>query len=263
MSNYKIERGVAIPKQDLIPNPWNPNKTTKRQQTAIAQSLNLYGQVLEIVVRPSPTQSGKYEIIDGEHRYQELPDTVFANVIHGLPDADAKKLTIVLNETRGEADKIELAQLLAAIDKELGGGEKAISPVSSRIAALPYDDQEYLELIKLAECDWDNYGSSSNNNSADGNISFGSRSEENQERSRQDTKQDEEDDEDFEDPPVSGVRMMQLFLNTETQPEFMQMVEFLNPILETDNPTDCVMAVMRQVYAIARNNPYPDQQTQT
>lgn len=252
MSKYKIERGVPIPKRDIVPNPWNPNKTTKRQQAALSESLNEYGQVLEIVVRPSPTETGKYQIIDGEHRYEELPDTVFANVIHGLPDADAKKLTVILNETRGAADKVELAQLLAEIDKELGGGEKAM-------AALPYDEQEYLELIKLAEHDWDNYDPSQSVESSNSSSSTTASGEKRNQEKTDTEEEAEEDDDDIEDAPVSGVRMVQLFFNTETQPEFMKMVEFLNPVLETDNPTDCVLAVMRRVYAIAKKNPYPQE----
>lgn len=241
MSKYKIERGVKVAKSQLLPNPWNPNKTKKRQQEAIAESLNLYGQVLEILVRPSKEQPGKYEIIDGEHRYQELLDTVFVNVIHDLSDGDAKKLTIVLNETRGTADKIELAQLLAEIDSELGEGA---------IAALPYDLTEYEELLALAEHDWDDY-SSSEGRSGETQSPPGNNA------GQKDS--DSSDTDDFDDPPVSGVKMVQLFLDVETQPEFMNMVEFLNPILETDNPTDCVLAVMRQVYKIAQEKPYPQE----
>lgn len=242
MSKYQIERGVKVAKSQLLPNPWNPNKTSKRQQEAIAESLNLYGQVLEILVRPSKQQPGKYEILDGEHRYQELNDSIFVNVIHDLSDGDAKKLTIVLNETRGQADKLELSQLLAEIEEELG---------DDAIAALPYDLDEYEELLKLAQDDWsvdsttENKGSESRNNSPPRNNEPSNNADE------EDVQSD-----DFDDPPVSGVRMVQLFLDTETQPEFMQMVEFLNPILETDNPTDCVLAVMRQVYKIAQEKPY-------
>lgn len=250
MTKHRIERGVKVAKSQLLPNPWNPNKTKKRQQEAIAESLNLYGQVLEILVRPSPQHAGKYEIIDGEHRYQELQDTVFVNVIHGLPDGDAKKLTIVLNETRGEADKIELAQLLAEIDEELG---------ESAITALPYDLTEYEELLALAQHDWDNYdASNSGGNQGNNNGRSSGSSGSSPTRTNTDTNAGVDDTgDDFDDPPMSGVRMVQLFLDADTQPEFMNMVEFLNPILETDNPTDCVLAVMRQVYRIAQEKPFP------
>ena len=152
MIKYKIERGVSVNASDIEPNPWNPNKTTERQQQAISESLDKYGQIIELLVRPHPTKEGKYQVIDGEHRLTSLSDKnqeVYVNVIHELPDAEAKKLTIILNETRGEADKIELAELLSEISKDLG---------DETILGLPYNPNELDELIKLSDIDWDNFG---------------------------------------------------------------------------------------------------------
>lgn len=142
----KIERSLLISKSLLDPNPWNPNKTKPRQQKAIAESLATYSQIIDIVVRPN---GDRYQIIDGEHRYDELTEDVYVTVLHGLSDADAKKLTIIMNETRGEADKIELAQLLADLANELSDDEL--------LNALPYEQNELDELVKLAEVDWDNF----------------------------------------------------------------------------------------------------------
>ena len=50
-----------------------------------------------------------------------------------------------------------------------------------------------------------------------------------------------------DDIPESSVRMMQLFLDTESHPLFLEMVEALNGIYGTDNPTDCVMAGLREL----------------
>jgi hypothetical protein len=144
-----IERSLLISKSLLDPNPWNPNKTKPRQQQAIAESLQTYSQILDIIVRPN---GDRYQIIDGEHRYDELTDDVYVTVLHGLSDADAKKLTIIMNETRGEADKIELAQLLADLSNELDAEEL--------LNALPYEQNELDELVKLAEVDWDNFNNS-------------------------------------------------------------------------------------------------------
>lgn len=163
MTNYKIERGVAVNAVDIEPNPWNPNKTTERQQNAISESLDKYGQIIELLVRPHPTKEGKYQVIDGEHRLISLGDKnreVYVNVIHDLPNAEAKKLTIILNETRGDADKIELASLLADISKDLG---------DETIIGLPYNPNELDELIKLADIDWDNFSSESDGDEYDEN----------------------------------------------------------------------------------------------
>jgi hypothetical protein len=145
----QIERSLLVSKSLLDPNPWNPNKTKPRQQKAIAESLKTYSQIIDIIVRPN---GDRYQIIDGEHRYDELTDDVYVTVLHGLSDADAKKLTIIMNETRGEADKIELAQLLADLSNELDAEEL--------LNALPYEQNELDELVKLAEVDWDNFNNS-------------------------------------------------------------------------------------------------------
>lgn len=150
---YKIDRGVRIKVGDIEPNPWNPNKTNSSQQQAIAESIDRYGQIAELLVRPHPEKPGLYQVIDGEHRLSELTkldEFAFTNVIYGLSEVEAKKLTIIMNETRGEADKIELAQLLADINDELGEGTRV---------GLPYSESELDELIRLASVDWDNFAS--------------------------------------------------------------------------------------------------------
>lgn len=148
LDKYDVDRGVKLKKSDITPNDYNPNKTSERQQKAINESLDKYGQLLEIVVRPDPNNKGKYLIVDGEHRYHELDDEVYCNVVHGLSDADAKKLTIIFNETRGQADKVELAQLLASLDDDL----------DDLIVGLPYEQDELDELVKMADVDWNEFG---------------------------------------------------------------------------------------------------------
>ena len=153
MTNYKIKRGIQIPPEKIDANPWNPNVTSTRQQEAIAESLGYYGQVLDILVRPHPSEKGRYQIIDGEHRFQELKNTaqtVVATVIE-LPDYEAKKLTVILNETRGEADLYQLGQLLGDIQLEL----EEIDLSDEFSTGLPYTPEELEEMTAVVEYDWD------------------------------------------------------------------------------------------------------------
>ncbi len=152
-----IQYSVFIDKSKIHPNPWNPNKMTDRQQEAIAESLNEYGQVLPIIVRPHPEIEGEYQIIDGEHRFNISGQSICCNVIDAN-DVTAKKLTIVMNETRGEADKIELASLLAELSKE----------TDDLLTALPYSQDELNELVKLAEVDWDQFSEDFENDEGNG-----------------------------------------------------------------------------------------------
>lgn len=139
MANYRIDRGVSIPKSKLHPNPWNPNQMKPRQREAAKESVDTYGQVIELLVRPHPDREGEYQIIDGEHRYHIVSEEeVYCNVIHDLPDADAKKLTIVMNETKGSANKNDLAALLSELSSEFG---------DDLLTALPYEMEEVDALL--------------------------------------------------------------------------------------------------------------------
>ncbi len=46
----------------------------------------------------------------------------------------------------------------------------------------------------------------------------------------------------------SQVRMVQLFFNGETQPEFLQKIQKLQEVYEADNVTDCVLELVREAY---------------
>lgn len=120
-----------------------------RTAEAIAESVQKYGQVIELLVRPHPEKEGEYEIIDGEHRFNVLPEQVYCNVIENISDPDAKKLTIIMNETRGQNDKVELAQLLSSLEEDMGS--------SDLLTGLPYSSNELDELIGLAQFDWDSF----------------------------------------------------------------------------------------------------------
>lgn len=160
---YAVDRGVRIKRSQITNNDYNPNKTTERQQEAIAESLDYYGQLTAVLVRPDPDDCEKYIIIDGEHRSQVLNDEVYVDVVHGLTENDAKRLTIIMNETRGSADKIELSQLLAQINQDLDDFEQLQ-------IGLPYQEVELHELIDLADIDWDQFEQENNeNNNNDGN----------------------------------------------------------------------------------------------
>lgn len=142
-----IIRAYRTTVAELNPNEWNPNKTDERTNQAIAESLLSFGQVLECVAIVHPDGDG-LKIIDGEHRFNHLSDEISVNVLFGYSESELKKLTIILNETRGNADKIELAQLLSSISDELG---------DSLGEGLPYGDTDLTEIIKLADVDWDQF----------------------------------------------------------------------------------------------------------
>lgn len=156
---------INIKHSDIIPNDWNPNKQNERAFEAEIESITDNGFVQPVTVRKHPTQKGKYQIIDGYHRWLAL-QKIFADkslqtaplknivttqelpcVVLQVSDAQARKLTIILNETRGRAELGELGILLESIQVDFG---------DDLIRGLPYSQGQLDDLLSLAEFDWDN-----------------------------------------------------------------------------------------------------------
>jgi len=148
MSKYKTNN-QKIDIKLITKNPWNPNQMDKKTLKAEKESIEKYGVVAPIIVRPL---KNKYQIIDGEHRYivcSELGYKLIPSVIiDGLENKDAKKLTIILNETKGSNDKIELGKLLGELEKDFGDNLKI---------GLPFNDDDLNDLIEFGNVDWDKY----------------------------------------------------------------------------------------------------------
>ncbi len=158
-------RLVNIKHSDIIPNDWNPNKQSERAFEAELESITDNGFVQPVTVRKHPTQKSKYQIIDGFHRWLAL-QKIFEDkslqtpplkelivtqqvpcIVLEVTDAQAKKLTVILNETRGRAELGELGMLLESIQVEFG---------NDLIRGLPYSRGQLDDLLSLAEFDWEN-----------------------------------------------------------------------------------------------------------
>jgi hypothetical protein len=154
-----------IKHSDIIPNDWNPNKQNERAFAAEIESITDNGFVQPMTVRKHPTQKSKYQIIDGYHRWLAL-QKIFDDsklqtaplkaivttkqipcVVIDVTEAQAKKLTIILNETRGRAELGELGMLLESIQIDFG---------DDLIRGLPYSQGQLDDLLSLAEFDWEN-----------------------------------------------------------------------------------------------------------
>jgi len=147
----KILAKLDVKIDQLHPNPWNPNAQTERVQEATKESINAFGFIDPVTVRPHPEIKDAYEIIDGEHRWRAAKDFGLDEVAINVVDVNengAKQLTIILNETRGESDKVDLAVLLAKLAEDLG---------DDLIIGLPYTDDELDGLLKLADFNFEQF----------------------------------------------------------------------------------------------------------
>lgn len=143
---------VYIDPASIDPNPWNPNRQSEVVAKATSESLQHFGYVEPVVLRPHPSIEGRFEIVNGEHRWKEsvaLGLESIPAVVRDLTDEQAKKLTIVLNETTGDADVALLSKLLNDLQATYEEDEFRL--------ALPYSDNELEHLLALAQLDWDEF----------------------------------------------------------------------------------------------------------
>lgn len=116
---------VKVKIEDVVPNTWNPNRMPPNQFKKLVRGISeMYektGGIPPITVRKHPKEKGKYEIIDGEHRWRAVKDKKLSETVSAyLVDVDddlAKRLTLNLNYLRGEADEKVEADVLNSLVK--------------------------------------------------------------------------------------------------------------------------------------------------
>jgi hypothetical protein len=135
------------------PNPWNPNRMTPRQLESLKHGLKEDGWLTSqsiLVWRTDDTGTAKYLIIDGEHRWRAATALGFVEgpmvFLDGVTEAQAKALTIKLDNKRGSFDQEILRGLLREVQEQLGD-EPALD--------LGFEDAAYLALIAAPGSDLD------------------------------------------------------------------------------------------------------------
>jgi len=153
----------------LVPNSYNPNEQSSFIYLREKRSIEKFGFVMPVLVREV---GDKLEIVDGEHRRNAMRELHAEGVeifttpdhSHKLPkgkiniknmgvisDTDAKSLTLLLNDLRGESDTIKKADLIKGLADEIDFADLA--------ELLPYPEDELKNLIELADFDWEDYKS--------------------------------------------------------------------------------------------------------
>lgn len=128
-----------IPINKLIPNAWNPNVMDSKTYQALSESFREFGDIDPILVRDL---GNKYQIIDGEHRYKIAKDLGIDKIqciVVDVSDTQAKRLTQIMNRTKGKDDPERLMNLLDSLLAELSEDEVA--------NGLPYSPDDLASLI--------------------------------------------------------------------------------------------------------------------
>lgn len=136
-----IERSVKIETSKIHPNNWNANFLTPKAQKALGESMKMFTQVQEVLVRPHPFIEGEYEIIDGEHRYIENPEYLWCHIITNLTDAEYQLKTHA-SHGYGEHEPVKLSKSLRDITEELG---------DRALAVVPYTKEDLAKMLEGAK----------------------------------------------------------------------------------------------------------------
>jgi ParB family chromosome partitioning protein len=107
-----MENLVHLSVDTIVPNKWNCNYMSEKELEELKQAIQ-YNGVEPIIVRP--LTDGKYEIVDGEHRFRavkELGQKHIPAVIMKIDDEEAKIRTIVYNSKRGKIDYVKLSSII-------------------------------------------------------------------------------------------------------------------------------------------------------
>ena len=102
-----------VPIEFVIRNPRNPRRHFAEADLAdLSQSIREHGVVQPVVVRPSKSEAGRYEIIAGERRWRAAQQAGLAEVpviIREVDDRVALEIAIVENVQRSDLNPLEEA----------------------------------------------------------------------------------------------------------------------------------------------------------
>lgn len=110
---------LSVHPDRLRANPWNTNFVSPENEAKLKYSLKELGQFKPIVVREAPDGKTDFEILGGEHRWQETlaagATTIDIYNLGVIDDIKAKKISLADNARYGADDTLALARLLGEI----------------------------------------------------------------------------------------------------------------------------------------------------
>ena len=124
---------TKIPISKLRPSPIQPRRIFEKASIAeLADSIKSKGLVQPILVRPSETNPGEYEIIAGERRWRaaqvaqlhEIPA-----VVRNLDDVESLEIAIIENVQRADLSPIEEATGYKKLMENYGHTQEALSEI--------------------------------------------------------------------------------------------------------------------------------------
>jgi len=128
-SNQETKISIA----NLKPSPSQPRRLfDKNSINELAESIKSRGLIQPILVRPSPSETGMYEIIAGERRWRAAQIAQLHEVpavVRQLGDVEALEIAIIENVQRSDLSPIEEAAGYKRLIKNHGHTQEALAEI--------------------------------------------------------------------------------------------------------------------------------------
>jgi len=206
----RVKELRQVPASDLRPNPKNWRTHPKAQQDALRGILAEVGMADAVLARE--LEDGSLMLIDGHLRAETAADATVPVLVLDVNEAEADKLLATLDPLAAMADSDA-----AKLDELLRGLDTGSEALQQMLASTASDAGLYQELSTAIDDD---------ENDADASAADSS-----------------------DEPPPSGVRMVQLFLDESNIVEFQEACTKLADEYATENITDTVLEAVRRASA--------------
>jgi len=129
-----------LPRTSIQTNPFQPRRDFDPEELAdLRSSIQANGLLQPLVVRPDPTQEGRYQLVAGERRFRALTELNWAEapaVVREVDDRTLLVLALVENIQRSQLGPVEEAEGYQSLVEEFGltQGEVAEAVGKSRSA---------------------------------------------------------------------------------------------------------------------------------
>ena len=146
MSTDKHLGARMIALDALRPHPLNSNLMGEELRAKLSVHIRRTGRYPFLVVRPHPTDTGAYQVLDGHHRVEilrEIGHTEARCDVWDVDDREAKLLLATLNRLEGQDVPVRRAQLLHELLGEMSLDDLA--------GLLPETDKQLEDLHALLE----------------------------------------------------------------------------------------------------------------
>ena len=113
-------QSIALDKLDFHPD--NPNKQSKVNFAKLVRNIERTGRYEPLVVRPSPSKTGHFQIINGHHRFQALARLDYKSadcLIWDVDDEQTDILLATLNRLGGSDLLSKKLKLLKRLNKKM------------------------------------------------------------------------------------------------------------------------------------------------